>query len=67
MDNKEKIRQIELDYCTIIQNLKKEMSNKIDAIIKNCNHSWTYIPDPSGNNDSGYSCKNCGKWSKHET
>jgi uncharacterized UBP type Zn finger protein len=29
-----------------------------------CPHDWSYVPDPSGNNDSGYNCNTCGAWSR---
>lgn len=29
-----------------------------------CQHEWQFDPDPSGNNDSGYFCNKCNRWSK---
>lgn len=43
---------------------KKVKSHKqnISKIQKECSHTReTYYPDPSGNNDSSYTCDICGK------
>jgi len=55
--NKEK--EIEKDKYT--QKLK-EIDLKIKSVREKCDHwSKTYNPDPSGNNDSYYSCNICDK------
>jgi len=39
-----------------------EKANEVFAELKkNCPHDWVYIPDASGNNDSGYRCSYCGE------
>lgn len=35
-----------------------------DRIKRLCSHSWSYVPDPSGNNDSCWYCDACGRWSR---
>ena len=42
----------------------KQYDQKIITIRKSCAHDWEFMPDPSGNNDSGYSCSGCGAWTK---
>jgi hypothetical protein len=40
----------------------KVLKEKLKDIRSKCGHwSRTYHPDPSGNNDSYYSCDTCGK------
>jgi len=42
----------------------KRRREVVDFLRSQCKHKWEYEPDPSGNNDSGYSCR-CGAWVKH--
>lgn len=49
----QKKKQVDMIY-------ERERKNVIDQ----CEHDWTYHSDPSGNNDSGYSCSGCGTWTK---
>lgn len=35
-----------------------------EAIEKVCPHDWQYEPDPSGNNDSGWTCAICGRFQR---
>jgi hypothetical protein len=43
------------------QNAMKELDENISEVRKLCSHSsTTYHPDPSGNNDSCYTCDICG-------
>jgi len=43
---------------------QKEHNRQFEEIRDRCDHNWQYHPDPSGNNDSGYCCTGCGKWTK---
>lgn len=42
-----------------------EMRTK--EIQDDCTHEWTFIPGPSGNNDSEYHCSKCDKYSRRPT
>ena len=46
------------------EEFRKQIENEIKDIKSRCIHEWVYEPDPSGNNDSGYSCSGCGAWSR---
>lgn len=51
------IAQARLEHDTIVGVLRA----KINEIRKTCPHiNTTYHPDPSGNNDSCYTCDECG-------
>ena len=54
-------RQKLLDIDLTIQELRK-LAN---SIRRRCTHDYSYSPDPSGNNDSGYVCRACGNEVKH--
>lgn len=39
-----------------------QMPNRVRQIQLRCPHEWRFVPDPSGNSDSGYVCEICGLW-----
>lgn len=43
----------------------QELRKLADSVRKRCTHDYDYVPDPSGNNDSGYVCRACGDERKH--
>jgi len=46
---------LELENVTVYHD--REMRD----LRERCPHDWKYEGDPSGNNDSGYVCRACGK------
>lgn len=36
-----------------------ELNNSRRRLLLSCPHDWEYHPDPSGNNDSSYTCRIC--------
>ena len=43
--------------------IMKELRIRLGMTQKKCSHKNTdYYQDPSGNNDSGYKCLDCGLW-----
>jgi len=47
-----------------VERVVKAVRARISKLQVKCEHIWEYQSDPSGNNDSGYSCV-CGSWRKH--
>ena len=57
------LRQEEWDLKHEIAKKQKEFEARWSDIKQRCPHLTTvYHPDPSGNNDSGYTCSDCDKW-----
>lgn len=53
-----KMEELEQQYRNNLASLREELRD----VRENCPHdSRTYHPDPSGNNDSCYTCDACGK------
>ena len=48
-----------------IETMREQVCSELRELRKRCPHTkTTYHPDPSGNNDSGYSCDLCGMYSR---
>ena len=45
--------------------LQSEYFAEIERIQSLCDHQFTYVPDPSGNNDSTYICVGCNLEKRH--
>jgi hypothetical protein len=46
-----------------VAQLQMKVREEVLKLQRQCEHEWTYHSDPSGNNDSGFSCM-CGAWSR---
>jgi len=61
---KAKLLQI-TGWINEIEAMKHQVEVEMHELYKKCPHQESeYIPDPSGNNDSGYKCLICGKYSR---
>lgn len=49
-----------------VEAARQECEDTAEAIRSLCLHDWRYERDPSGNNDTGWSCAACGKWTRHK-
>jgi hypothetical protein len=62
---KEQMKKIYQDKATLKRFYDRgieELNKRERLLMKECTHpTWTYYPDPSGNNDSSYTCNDCGK------
>lgn len=62
----EEVKEFKLLIDDIVSEHNKDLADSIEFINKMkkelrdmCPHDWTYHPDPSGNNDSYYTCSLC--------
>lgn len=60
----DEIRRRIRENLTRLQLAHRVYDQERDAIEKVCPHDWGYEPDPSGNNDSGWTCSICGRFQR---